>query len=286
MRTSSRKKTTVRSRKKATSSGFSRFKTFWWSLFFIITFIFSVNYYKDGLANYLGFKTGKTLKEAALAKEISDIRNHQILFKHADKVVGIDVSEYQEKINWDSISKIENEFPIDFVFVRATVGNDRVDTNFKQNWSALKKKNLIRGAYHYYRPNENSLEQATLFIKNVKLKKGDLPPVLDIEKLPKEQSLDSLKVGLKRWLKKVENHYGVRPIIYSGDSYYTDFLEEEFTEYTFWIANYNLLEEEINNNWRFWQFTERAAVKGIRGNVDVNIFNGNKTELKYLTIGN
>ena len=48
-------------------------------------------------------------------------------------------------------------------------------------------------------------------MKNVKLKKGDLPPVLDIEKLPKNQSLDSLKVGLKRWLLRVENCYGVKP---------------------------------------------------------------------------
>jgi lysozyme len=45
------------------------------------------------------------------------------------------------------------------------------------------KKQPYRGAYHYYRPNENSLEQATLFIKTVSLKKVDVP-VLDIERLP------------------------------------------------------------------------------------------------------
>ena len=143
---------------------------------------------------------------------------------------------------------------------------------------------IIRGAYHYYRPNENSLEQAELFIKTVKLKKGDLPPVLDIEKLPRKQSLENLKVGLKRWLEKVESHYNVKPIIYSGDSYYTDFLEKEFRDYPFWIANYTQELEDIDNDWRFWQFTENAAVSGIKGNVDLNIFNGGYPELRELTI--
>jgi lysozyme len=30
------------------------------------------------------------------------------------------------------------------------------------------------------------------------LKKGDLPPVLDIERLPENQSVDRLKIGLKK----------------------------------------------------------------------------------------
>ena len=143
---------------------------------------------------------------------------------------------------------------------------------------------MIRGAYHYYRPNENSLEQAKLFIKTVRLKKGDLPPVLDIEKLPKGQSLDSLKIGLRRWLNAVEVHYKVKPIIYTGEKYYDDFLKEDFSDYLFWIANYNFYREKIEEDWLFWQFTEKASVSGIKGNVDVNIFNGDVEQLRFITI--
>jgi lysozyme len=67
--------------------------------------------------------------------------------------------------------------------------------------------------------------------------KGDLPPVVDIEQLPEEQSIDSLKIDLKCWLKKVDAHYNVKPIIYNGQRYYDDFLKEEFKGYTFWVAN-------------------------------------------------
>lgn len=243
-------------------------------------------HYRNGLAYYLGYKTDKILKEEAEKKRLSDVRNYQILSKYKDKIVGIDVSEYQGDILWDSVKDIEAAFPIRFVIVRSTAGKNRVDAKFHQNWKAVKNQKIIRGAYHYYRPNENSLEQAELFIKTVQLKKGDLPPILDIEKLPKNQSIDSLKVGLKRWLKRVEQHYGERPIIYSGESYYNDFLEEEFADYNFWIANYNFFVENIKDEWLMWQFTEKGGVSGIKGNVDVNIFNGNLEQLKYQTIGN
>jgi len=281
-----RKRAAVRRKSKKKTGFWSQTSAYFLALVFLILMIGLGYHYRDGLAYYFSFKTKKALQESKETKRISDIRNHQILTKNSDKVIGIDVSEYQGDIDWDKVSTIENEFPIEFVLMRATAGNDRADLQFKKNWKAVKKKKLIRGAYHYYRPNENSLAQAALFIKTVQLKKGDLPPVLDIEKLPKNQSIDSLKVGLRRWLIKVEAHYGVRPIIYSGEKYYTTFLKEEFGNYLFWIANYNVFVEELKPEWRFWQFTEKSNVSGITGNVDVNVYNGDATMLNYLTIGN
>lgn len=260
------------------------FKKLFFFILFSTLFVLVLYHYRNGLAYYFGFKPEKQ-KTAKEDKKIADIRNYQILTRHKDKVIGLDVSEYQGKIEWEKVKYAEGNYPLEFVLIRATAGKNRVDRKFKRNWAAAKNKKIIRGAYHYYRPNENSLEQALLFIKTVQLRPGDFPPVLDIEKLPRNQSLDNLILGLKRWLDKVESYYGVKPIIYSGDSYYTDFLEKEFKGYAFWIANYNFLEEEIDEDWQFWQFTEKASVKGIKGNVDLNIFNGNKTELKYLTIG-
>lgn len=111
-----------------------------------------------------------------------------------------------------------------------------------------------------------------------------MPPVLDIEKIPRNQSMDSLKTGLKRWLDKVEKHYGVRPIIYSGESFYTDFLETEFEGYNLWIANYSFFEEEIRKEWLFWQFTDKAELQGIKGNVDVNIYNGDSSGINNLRL--
>ena len=252
--------------------------------FFVLLFLGVMYHYRNGFLYYLGFKSYKLNYERAEAKRISDVRNFQVLENHQGKSIGLDVSEYQGEIDWDLVQKFEENYPLDFVFIRATAGKDRQDAQFENNWNQAKNNKMIRGAYHYYRPNENSLEQAQLFIETVQLQKGDLPPVLDIEKLPKEQSLKNLKIGLRRWLKAVEAHYKVKPIIYTGERYYDDFLKEEFSDYLFWIANYNFYREKIGADWLFWQFTEKASVSGIKGNVDINIFNGDVEQLRFITV--
>ncbi|WP_338408275.1 glycoside hydrolase family 25 protein [uncultured Flavobacterium sp.] len=284
-RNSSRGKTTIKRKPRKKPSFFSA-KLLRFSLItFVVVLFFGFAYhYREGLAYYFGFKSNKIQFEKAEAKRISDVRNYQVLENHQGKAIGLDVSEFQGTIDWTLVETIENAYSLNFVFIRATAGSDREDKKFKENWLGAKKNKMIRGAYHYYRPNENSLEQAKLFIKTVQLQKGDLPPVLDIEKLPKEQSLKNLKIGLKRWLKAIEGHYKVKPIIYTGEKYYDDFLKEEFSDYLFWIANYNFYREKIGGDWLFWQFTEKASVSGIKGNVDVNIFNGDVEQLRFITL--
>ena len=265
---------------KKNNQAIATLKKYVWAAFGLFFLTSVIYHYRTAFAYYLGFKSDKLSKTDVF----SEARNLRVLEKHEGKTVGIDVSEYQGKISWSYVDTIENQYPLHFVFIRATAGNDAVDRRFKRNWEGAKKNKMIRGAYHYYRPNENSLEQAELFIKTVRLQKGDLPPVLDIEKLPKNQSMSNLKKGLRRWLQAIENHYKVKPIIYTGEKYYDDFLKEEFSDYLFWIANYNFYREEIQDDWLFWQFTERAAVPGIQGNVDVNIYNGDLQQLQFITV--
>jgi lysozyme len=269
--------------RKSSSSKKNKFGTSFWIKFCFVTllifaFIFAVFHYKNALLYYFSFKTDKIVKQ----DKLTAARIHQLLKKHDDKIAGFDVSEYQSEINWEEVDSIQN-FKLHFVFIRATAGADKTDSKFKENWKNAKEFNFIRGAYHYYRPNENSLEQAKNFVRVVKLSKGDLPPVLDIEKLPETQSIDSLKVGLKRWLEFVDKKYHIKPIIYSGESYYEDFLKEEFSEYPLWIANYNPWREKMEDDWHFWQFTEKGVIKGINTTVDVNIYNGTPKMLAYLT---
>jgi lysozyme len=278
------KRKTSNRKSKSTSSSIGKFFRFTVFSVLIVLLLGVVYHYRKGLAYYFSFKTDKVLEKEAEDKRLSDVRNYQVLSNHQGMAIGLDVSEFQGKIRWSKVDSLEQKFPISFVFIRATAGNNRVDHQFLNNWEGAKEQKIIRGAYHYYRPNENSIEQANLFIKTVKLHKGDLPPVLDIEKLPKNQSLDSLKKGLKRWLNKVEEHYKVRPIIYSGERYYDDFLKEEFSDYLFWIANYNFYREKIEEDWLFWQFTEKAIMPGIKHTVDVNIYNGDLQQLQFITV--
>ncbi len=200
-------------------------------------------------------------------------------------VFGIDVSQYQADIDWEKLVKEEK---IDFVIIRAVAGKDKIDSKFKTNWKSAKDHKLIKGAYHYYRPDENSTDQANFFIKNVILEEGDLPPVLDIEKYSRVQSLTSLKNGLLNWLTIVEEYYDVTPILYTYYNFYNSTLSKDsrFNKYPVWIAWYNITgnPNDVNNDWVFWQFSDKGLLKGIEGDVDVNVFNGKLQDLDGLRI--
>ena len=208
------------------------------------------------------------------------------VFKSYNKsVFGVDFSHYQGIINWKKVKLFNNKIPIKFVVVRATMGSNKKDIYFKHNWKKSKQKKIIRGAYHYYRPNENSIKQADNYIKRVKLEKGDLPPILDIEKVSTTQSIKSLRVGLKKWLDKIEKHYEVKPIIYTGDKFYKTYLSNgEFDDYILWIANYNSIEQPNTKEWEIWQFSDKGKINGVNEFVDLNVFNGDIKKLNKILI--
>ena len=204
---------------------------------------------------------------------------------YKSSVFGLDISHHQGLVDWNKIKYFKNKKEISFVIIRATMGTKRKDNYFTHNWKSLKTKQIIRGAYHYYRPNENSTKQANNYINHVKLQKGDLPPILDIEKISTKQSMKNLKIGLKNWLNIVEKYYGIKPIIYSGDKFYSTHLRtKDFKDYSIWIANYNNIRQPKIPNWSFWQFSEKGNVNGVKEYVDLNVFNGNKRELENLLI--
>lgn len=235
--------------------------------------------FKDGI-NYLFNSTD----EQVAKKTVYDIRNVEVLSRHSEKMIGFDVSQYQGIISWEEIDSIAQHSLLEFVFIRSTMGTDGKDKAFELNWRGARANHFIRGAYHYYRPDENSVEQAHNFIKNVRLSEGDLPPVLDIEELPKKQSMDSLVIGLKKWMDIVEKEYKIKPILYSGEHYYSKNLQKWFPDHIIWIANYNFFVEEIKPEWHFWQFTEKGVINGIDGKVDVNVFNGSRSEIRKLLV--
>lgn len=214
-------------------------------------------------------------KESAKIESIINFYNNHLF--------GIDVSHYQGIIDWNNLQFVKDSVPVNFVFMRASVGKDTPDKHFARNWREAEKKNLIRGAYHYYRPDENSTQQARNFISKVKLEPGDLPPVLDIEALPRRQSHASLRKGIQNWLNIIENHYGVKPIIYTGDTFYNHFLAGRgFDDYKFWIANYNHVPEPTCRDWSIWQFSMKGRISGINHDVDLNVFKGNHVDLQKL----
>ena len=198
---------------------------------------------------------------------------------------GIDVSEYQGIINWGKLKSNQKKDSLSFLVVRGTAGKNHRDRFFKSNYREAKKIGIPIGVYHYYRPNERSKEQADYYIQNIKLSPGDLPPILDIEKISNVQSISKLKKGIKNWLEIIEDHYGVKPILYTYTYFYNTYLGDDFSNYKLWIANYSNVNAPLpNNNWIIWQYSEKGRVEGIKGPVDLNVFKGTQQELKNILL--
>lgn len=199
---------------------------------------------------------------------------------------GIDVSYYQGKIDWKQVKTMEeDDVKIDFAFIKATEGLFKVDPYFQRNWREAPKAGVICGAYHYFRPQKPGEWQAKFFLQTVNFDAGDLPPVVDIEELDGVPA-SKMRVQLAEFLKHIEKKTGVKPIIYTGLSFYKDYLNGHFDEYPLWIAHYHQPKLRISSatKWHFWQHSDKAKISGINHVVDFNAFNGDSLAFDRLLI--
>jgi lysozyme len=201
------------------------------------------------------------------------------------QIHGIDVSHHQSAIDWDDVSAMQDKnLKIGFVFIKATEGLNDVDNTFRRNWFKAKDAQLTRGAYHYFIASKSGKAQAENFIDNVKLQKGDMPPVLDIERTFGVSQTD-LQQRTKDWLVAIEKQYKVKPIIYTNVDFYESFLAGSFDDYPLWVAHYLVQDKpRVKRKWTFWQHNETGRVNGIDAYVDFNVFSGDSTDFKQMLI--
>lgn len=213
----------------------------------------------------------------------------------ASALPGIDVSHFQDNIDWPAVKKTG----VVFTYIKASGGDTWDDQKFAANWTGSKAAGIKRGAYMFFYPNDTALGEVDNFISKVKLEPGDLPPVIDIEtKAKTSQNKDGLAHKLERALIKLEKHYGVKPVIYSSRMFWNDYIEPtllkrgsglSFSEYPIWVAEYGV--EHPNkmlgwktDDWTIWQHTATGKVPGIAGDVDMDLFNGSLEDLEKLCV--
>ncbi len=230
--------------------------------------------------------TWQWIKDIGEDPEYRTYRSFNIRIPRRYTVHGIDVSYAQGRINWKKVSTMrEDSVHITFAFIKATEGMLKVDPYFKRNWREAPKAGIICGAYHYFRPKINGKWQARFFMQNVELEKGDLPMVVDVETLD-HTTPEAMRRELQAFLAAVEKRTQVKPIIYSGLSFYQDYLKGYFDNYQWWLAHYYQPQLKVSSKegWQFWQHSDRARVSGINHTVDFDAFRGDSAALQHLLI--
>lgn len=188
-------------------------------------------------------------------------------------LLGIDVSHYQDQINWKQLSdmNVQND-SVEFVYIKATEGTSLVDEQMKSNIQGANKFGVMAGFYHFFRPGISAEKQADYFVDNAYQYNYQLLPVLDVE-INTELSKTALNDSVQVFLNHIEKRIDERPLIYTNANFYNDYFEAEEwckNEY-FWIAQYaadcELMQLE---NVLLWQFSDKGTVSGINERVDLN----------------
>jgi lysozyme len=198
-------------------------------------------------------------------------------------VCGIDVSHFQGLIDWRKAAELD----VKFAFIKATDGIAGIDAMFDTNWLASKAAGVRRGAYHFFRAEQDAERQAQSFISKLNEDWGELPGVLDFEVLG-SASADQALNGVMCWMELVEAASGRMPLLYTGPSFWKTQVKDSnaFSTHALWIAHYtSALRPALPSAWKqwtFWQYSEQGNVPGIKGPVDLDRFSGNVMELEAL----
>ena len=188
------------------------------------------------------------------------------MFVSDDDIIGVDVSEYQDKIDMKRLS----EQNIDFVYIRATEGSSYQDACFRENWKNAHECGLLAGAYHFFSFDSSGETQARNYIETVGELEGDLIPVVDFEyygdkeknRPDKEKVLRELHI----FLEILEKEYGVKPMIYTLKNIYSVYLDDEVDGYPLWVRN--VFYPAALDGWGdyvMWQYLDTAQLDGYSG---------------------
>lgn len=189
---------------------------------------------------------------------------------------GIDVSHYQTVKDWKAVASSG----VKFVYIKATEGSESgsriVDPKMDSHFKGAKSAGLERGFYHFarYINVNDAIEEAKWFVKNIKNYDFTLPPCLDLE-YNGCPSLTVLRQATAAFLKYVEDQLG-SAIIYLNKNFYSG-VKASIKDYGIWLAypskTFNF--EKPLSSLFAWQHDWHGAVKGIAGEVDLDVAGGN-----------
>ena len=178
---------------------------------------------------------------------------------------GIDVSKYQDTIDWPTVA--QNKY---FAIIRAGYGFGHIDNFYEHNYQQAKAAGVKVGAYWYsYAGSVSDAEQeANYVVQALKGKQFEWPIYYDIE----EKSI--FEAGIANDIAKAfcnileANKYycGIYCSTYYLNTYFNDDVKNR---YTIWLAHWDVDVPTYKGDYKVWQYT-KGTVPGINGDCDLD----------------
>lgn len=194
------------------------------------------------------------------------------------KMRGIDVSRWQGDIDFARVKRSG----IDFVMIKAG-GSDGLrytDSYFARNYEAAIRADLHVGAYYYMGKTSVNLyvglEDARHFASIIGDRVFDMPIALDVEAQPANMRNMVTEAVIYAADKLEGMHYYVSVYGSRVGTFIDRVVDDRLGHLDHWVADYrdytcNNPHAYIRNHAGIWQYSDRAHVDGIIGNVDVDV---------------
>jgi lysozyme len=201
-------------------------------------------------------------------------------------VSGVDVSRYQVGTDWSKVAASGRAF----AFIKYSEALDYTSSSFAADWAGAKAAGILRGAYHFFHPDQDGTAQAQFFLQHVAhFGAGELPPVIDVET---GTDMDLIGRGVSAWVDAVVSATGKRPLVYVSSGFWrvpASYGIEGRAD--LWVAQYPGAQPPAGGpwcpnvtgawtTWKFWQHSDKGQVPGVQGGCDVDVFNGSLDELR------
>ena len=197
----------------------------------------------------------------------------------AQSVLGIDVSEWQDTIDWQQVKAAGVEFAMIRVGWRGSEqGVLMEDICAQANYAGATAAGIKVGAYFFSQAIsvEEATEEANYMLGLIKDWNVEMPVVYDWEFIDAQSrtgNMDprTLTDCTKAFCDTVAKA-GYQPMVYFNTSHsYDNIYIRELTDYPFWLARYDTV---LNYPYKInmWQYTETGSVPGISTNVDINLY--------------
>ena len=195
---------------------------------------------------------------------------------------GIDVSVYQENIDWNAVKASG----VDFVMIRVgyrgygQAGNMKLDANFVQNIEGAQAAGLDCGVYFFSQAitREEAVEEAKFVLEALKGYTLTYPVAFDTEYYPLDEArtnqaglTDADRTDFAIDFCETIRAAGYYPTIYANKSWLLDDMEiSRLADWDIWLAHYTN-QTDFQYPYQMWQYSESGQVPGVAGNVDVNV---------------
>jgi lysozyme len=190
-------------------------------------------------------------------------------------IVGIDISSHNGDIDF---YKVKND-DFSFVIIKASEGEDVLDSLFTTNYNRAKANGLKVGAYHYFRKNTDGINQAKNFVEAVGWRKLDLPLVIDVEDEINDNVSDDITMKNLNFMIDNLQSRGFKVMIYTNGNGYKKYVKDRpFVNVNLWLCSFKKPDDIAHIPHQLQQYSHHGRVNGINGDVDLDVFNGNEKQ--------